>query len=113
VAIRFKTAGGKVTFLARCVSALALALLALLMLGSVSPTVHDHFCHHDSDGDADHCVMMAFAAGEIYAPPMQVPVAPVEIWIAGVKAPAVAGSIAAMVERLLPACGPPQSGEFV
>ena len=108
---RFTTFRGTATLLGKVVGGLAVAIIALLLVGSVCPELHDRVCHHHAgDADADHCVISAFAAGEAYALPVDVRVDRLDAWIEVTLRPEVAAPVSAVEYRLLPACGPPLAG---
>ncbi len=94
-------------------AALATSLILLLVIGGVSPKVHDHLCqHHHDDVVADHCVIHAFASGEAYAPPMTVSVAPAARQIVATLQREVRLDLPTIDYRLRPACGPPSTGNL-
>ena len=90
---------------------LSVAIVMMLLAGSACPEVHDRVCsHHAGDAGVDHCVISAFAAGEGYSLPVNVPVVRLDAWSAVVLRPEVAAPVAVMEYRLRPACGPPLLG---
>jgi len=110
---RFTTIRGTATLLGKMVGVLAIAIIAVLMVGSVCPELHDRVCHHHAgDAGADHCVISAFAAGEAYALPVDVRIDRLDAWIEVSLRPEVAAPVAKVEYRLLPACGPPFSGRL-
>ena len=113
VFLRFKTHGDRVTRFGRMTALLAAGLVATLVLGTVSPGLHEQLCHHDSDSGVEHCVIVAFAAGEAYAAPVPLPVAPRLIRVEAVSPARVAEARLLAPFRLLPSCGPPERGCFV
>ena len=111
--LRFKTHRERVTRRGRLTAGLAAGLIATLVLGAVSPGLHERLCHHGNDSGVEHCVVAAFAAGEAYAAPVPSPVAPHLIRVESVRAARVTVARSLAPFRLLPSCGPPEQGCFV
>ena len=108
--MRFISIGGVVTRLGRVTSVIAVLLIVMLGLGSVSPETHERVClHHAEDGNAGHCVIEAFAAGEGFSLPARAFSAPVLTWVTMMRQPRLGMELPRVDHRLQPSCGPPST----
>ena len=113
VVMRFSSLRGVFTQLGRVTSALAAALIAMLVIGSVSPETHERLCHHHADEvDATHCVITAFSSGEAYAVPVIIRTGPGYVWVAAVSRPEVRRDLPVVAYRLQPSRGPPAASSL-
>jgi hypothetical protein len=108
VVMRFSSLRGVFTRLGQVTSTLAAALIAMMVIGSVSPETHERLCHHHADDvDASHYVIKAFSAGEAYAVPVIIHTGPEYVWVAAVSRHEVRQDLPVVAYRLLPSRGPP------
>ncbi|WP_145928671.1 hypothetical protein OH491_01625 [Termitidicoccus mucosus] len=106
---RFTARLGTASLLGRIVAVLSVLLLATLVIGSVSPEVHDHVCHTAATGhgDDDHCAITTYAGGEVLALALVLTVEPLTVCEGPTLLSSAILAVSQFDYRLQPTRGPP------